>query len=338
MNHYNLFKQILLFTMTAVCIFFPAAVYLLFKSKQLVLICTGFSVLVLLLFLLSAANSQHYIRQTVLQLSDLLSSITDLKNTPEFSLEEDTLLSKLQHQTLRLVGILKAQKQEALSKEQEIKALVSDISHQLKTPLTAVKMYGELLSDESLPAAERNEYMGILMHSLEKLEFLMDALIKMSRLESRIIQPKQKLCSIEQTILKAIRQCHRSAKDKNINIQFDQAEENTLLFHDSRWTCEAIYNILDNSIKYTPKEGKIFIDIQKYEMFCRIDVNDTGPGIPPGEEEKIFHRFYRGSTSSDTDGLGIGLYLSRTIISGQGGYIKLVPQKQGCTFSVFLPL
>lgn len=337
MKYYLPLKYLLLFCLTAACIAFPTAVGFLYADGTLTWLCAGFSALTLTLCLLAVKNSEHYIRQVVIRLSDLLAAITSLKQESVFPDAEDTLLSRLQTQTLRLTGILRAQQQDARKKESEIKTLVSDISHQLKTPVAALKMYGELLSDQTISAKERQEYLETLMVSLEKLEFLMDSLIKLSRLESRIIQLKPEPTPVGQTVLEALRQCAGAAKEKNLEVTLQEAEQRTALL-DPRWTCEAIFNVLDNAVKYTPEGGSIRIRIQSYEMFCRIDISDTGPGIPPQEEEKIFQRFYRGSASREQDGLGIGLYLSRGIISRQGGYIKLVPQKEGSRFSLFLPL
>ena len=98
-------------------------------------------------------------------------------------------------------------------------------------------------------------------------------------------------------------------------------------------------NILDNAIKYTPPGGQVSVSCQKYELFCRIDVSDTGPGIPEEEQANIFQRFYRGRQVRQADGVGIGLYLSRQIIAGEGGYVKVQSTPgRGSTFSVFLPV
>ena len=106
---------------------------------------------------------------------------------------------------------------------------------------------------------------------------------------------------------------------------------------DGKWTAEALANIVDNAIKYT-EHGTIRISAVSYEMFARIDIADTGLGIPESEQAKIFARFYRSKAVQEQEGVGIGLYLARQILSGEGGYIKVdsVPGK-GSTFSVFLP-
>lgn len=338
MKYYAPLKTLLFTGIVLLCLAFPISIHFLFGNTTFTWVCTTFTSAVFLLVFLAVKNSEHYLRQTVISLSDLLASITDLEKGMTFSDTEDTLLSKLQNQTLRLTNILQAQKRNASERENEIKTLVSDISHQLKTPVAALKMYGELLQDETITPAERKEYLSTLMDALRKLEFLMDSLIKMSRLESHIIQLRPESCAIRQTILDAVMQCRIKATEKNIDISFDEKNQELLLFHDKRWTTEAIYNILDNAVKYTNTGGFIQITLQKYEMFCRLDICDTGMGIPDAEQEKVFLRFFRGSASLSEEGLGIGLYLSRSIISAQGGYIKLSSGVEGSTFSIFLPL
>ena len=106
---------------------------------------------------------------------------------------------------------------------------------------------------------------------------------------------------------------------------------------DFKWTAEALANIVDNALKYT-EHGTITISAVSYEMFARIDISDTGSGIPENEQAKIFARFYRSKSVQEQEGVGIGLYLARQILSGEDGYIKVTSALgKGSTFSVFLP-
>ena len=107
---------------------------------------------------------------------------------------------------------------------------------------------------------------------------------------------------------------------------------------DPRWTGEALCNVVDNAVKYTPAGGRVTISAQLLDSFCRVDVADTGPGIPEGEQGAVFDRFYRGAGTRSADGLGLGLYLAREILSKQGGYIKVASRPgEGSTFSLYLP-
>jgi signal transduction histidine kinase len=110
--------------------------------------------------------------------------------------------------------------------------------------------------------------------------------------------------------------------------------------HDPKWTCEALFNILDNAVKYTPNGGKIYLDVKPWGDFIRISISDNGRGIPENIQSKIFQRFYRAPTSSDMEGIGIGLYLARKIIMLQNGWIEVISRGvagDGATFAVYLP-
>ena len=177
-----------------------------------------------------------------------------------------------------------------------------------------------------------------MQNQLEKLSFLMESMIKMSRLESGIIQLNLQLENLNETCLAAIRHVFQKAQAKNIEIKLE-ANRDIYLKHDRNWTAEAIFNILDNAVKYTQSGGLVIVKIKNYELFARVEIIDNGVGLDEAEINKIFKRFYRGENAHDQEGVGIGLYLSREIIQKQGGYIKVYSKKaEGSIFSLFLPL
>ncbi|SEU20807.1 sensor histidine kinase KdpD [Paenibacillus sp. NFR01] len=272
------------------------------------------------------------------EFSLLVQELIDGKTQAHFPEHEDSLLSKLQSRIMQLAGLLTAQKQRYRQDSLEIKSLISDISHQLKTPLANLGMYSELLQDEALPEAKRREFTGTLSRQIEKLSWLMDSLIKLSRLESGIISLQVQNANLTDTMLAAIKQAFPAAERLQTAIVLDGSVELTLR-HDPKWTAEALYNILDNALKYGGAGGEIIVTLHRYDLFARIDIADRGPGIPEEEVNAVFRRFYRGSRAGDTEGAGIGLYLSRKIVSEQGGYIKIrAGDDGGSVFSVFLPL
>ena len=125
------------------------------------------------------------------------------------------------------------------------------------------------------------------------------------------------------------------AKEKGLILNLE--ETTVVACFDMKWTTEAVCNLVDNAIKYT-KQGSVSISATAYEMFARIDICDTGIGIAEEEQPKIFSRFYRSENALDSEGVGIGLYLAREIVTSEGGYIKVSPWKEkGTTFSIFLP-
>ena len=222
-----------------------------------------------------------------------------------------------------------------ISEEKEkIKSLIADISHQTKTPISNLLLYSELLLEEELPESARSNAESI-RHQSEKLRFLIDSLVKLSRMENGIISLSVQRTALQPVLTHIVSQYRAEADAKGLTLRVKDTDV-TALF-DSKWTTEALANIVDNAVKYT-ETGGVTISASCYEMFARIDITDTGIGIPEEEQAKIFARFYRSENVREEDGVGIGLYLARRIVSDEGGYIKVssAPGK-GSTFSVFLP-
>lgn len=221
---------------------------------------------------------------------------------------------------------------------ESIQRLLSDISHQTKTPLANLKLYSSLLMEEELTPRQREQAQVILQQS-EKLSFLIETLVKLSRLETDVLAVTPKSQPLSPLLERAVSQVKAAAGQKGIALQLhlqQQAEMRAL--YDLRWTAEALGNLLDNAVKYTPPDGCIQVSATQYELFCRIDVHDNGIGIAEEEQAQIFGRFYRGRQVREQEGLGIGLYLAREIAQKQGGYLKLSSRPgQGSTFSLYLP-
>lgn len=222
------------------------------------------------------------------------------------------------------------------AEKEKISELIADISHQTKTPIANIRLYTDLLEEQNLPA-ESKECVTALSQQVDKLSFLVGSLIKTSRLEVGIITPHPKENDICNMINSIIFQIEQKAKAKNIQITLQNTVEKAI--YDEKWTTEALYNILDNAVKYTNKNGEIEITVIPYQLFCRIDIRDSGIGIAENEQSKIFKRFYRSPAINQSEGVGIGLYLAREIISSQGGYIKVESELgKGSQFSAFLPV
>lgn len=329
---------ILNFIIILICIIFNIFIFINLKDYNIniFIITCCFTIIILGIFYLQKIVFKNYINDILTKLSDMLATISDMNETEVFSMIDDSIFSKLQHQTLRLINILKSQNKKMEYEKNEIKSLISDIAHQLKTPLTNMKIYSEFLQYENLLEEDRIEFNKVIMLSLDKLCFLVESMIKMSRLESSIINLHKRPSEINESILSAITQLYKKAQLKNIKIEFSP-KENIKLNYDKKWTTEAIFNIIENAIKYSHKDSTIFINVEKYEIFTRIDIKDEGIGISEEEIPKIFRRFYRGSNVLNEEGIGIGLYLSREIVTKQGGYIKVKSYKNGSIFSIFLP-
>lgn len=252
------------------------------------------------------------------------------------SLYDESMLSKTESKMADFLSLSSLSMQNIKLDQERLNSLISDISHQTKTPIANILLYSELLGEQALKEESQNLVKSITAQS-EKLDFLIKSLIKTSRLENGIIIVTPKRQNIIPMLSEAMATINLKAKNKNISIVFDNIHDEITADFDWKWTVEAVYNILDNAVKYTYADGEICVNVIEYEMFVRIDIADNGIGICEDELHKIFLRFYRSVESSEQDGVGIGLYLSRKIISSEGGYIKVKSNKgSGSVFSVFL--
>ncbi|SKC73465.1 sensor histidine kinase [Maledivibacter halophilus] len=281
------------------------------------------------------------IRQKLTAFSDTLCRLLDDMMTGEIEppqiAEEESLFYKINHRLTRLYEVMRENRRSIAKERADLQGLISDISHQVKTPIANLKMVNSTLLEQSMPEEKRKEFLSACGGQLDKLDFLMQAMIKTSRLEAGIISLEKKKQSIYDTLAAALGGILLNAEQKHITVDID-CKESLEVSHDRKWTSEALFNILDNAVKYTPNGGCIRVAVEIWEMFLKIDITDTGKGIPEIHQAKIFKRFYREKEVHDTPGIGIGLYLAREIITMQGGYIRVASEiGQGSTFSVFLP-
>lgn len=282
-----------------------------------------------------------YYRRKISAFSEELSRILDdmtAENSPDFKITEDTVDGKINVRLKRLYEILNGKTEQSKRDKEKMQSLISDISHQVKTPAANLKMYMQILSRRDMDEEKRREFLELSFAQTEKLEFLMQALVKMSRLETGIISFKKEKISAAEIIGESLVQIIPAAENKNIMVQVN-CPENIFVFCDKKWTAEAVFNILDNAVKYTPESGSVTVSADINEFYAQIKIKDNGAGIPETEQAKIFGRFYRSETVKNIEGLGIGLFVSRNIISGHGGFIIVKSEPpQGAEFIVNIPL
>lgn len=335
MKHFGVYRKLILIAGTVIAaVSIGAVLFMEITSALMLFVICAFVILCVLLFLLDFFHNRYH-DDLLEQITLLIEALVEQQERIVFPENEDTLTARLQHQLLKLRNILTVQNEMLTQEKEQIKTLISDISHQIKTPIAAANTFAQLLSDKEVSDEERTEYITTLQSSLEKLTFLTNSLIKMSRLESGIISLKPERNSLNDIVLQAVKTVYAKAKSKSIIITFD-CEQNFEALLDFNWTAEAITNVLDNAVKYTPHGGVIRLQITEYPSYLRLDISDSGIGIPEDEQAKVFGRFYRGKQSAGIDGVGIGLYLTRDIVNKQNGYIKVASDENGTTFSIFL--
>ncbi len=247
---------------------------------------------------------------------------------------DETVCSALESEMADYLNASEKSMNAAAAEKEKIKTLIADISHQTKTPIANLLLYTELLEEREKDPGNR-EYLTAIRRQTEKLDFLIRSLIKMSRLKTGIVTLHPKEQDVKDMLAETAASYREKAEKKGLKL-YDRSERGTAWF-DRKWTAEAVGNILDNAVKYT-EQGGIIIRTKRYELFTAVEVEDTGPGLLEEEIPEIFQRFRRGEAALEQEGVGIGLYLAREILAGEGGYIKVSSEKgKGSVFSLFLP-
>jgi len=251
---------------------------------------------------------------------------------------EETMSSKINYQLMRVQNVLVSQKTRAQNEKKELQELISEIAHQMRTPLTNLRNYLGFLEEiiEEKKSEPEKQYLKAIQISEEKIYFLTEHFIRISRLEHGIIQLKKEEKDFMKTLRNALGQVQEPAEKKKIIFQFEFPRKIEVK-HDTNWIGEAIFNLLDNAVKYSNQGGKIKVTVQKDEIFLTLRIRDYGIGIEPGEENKIFQRFYRGSRVDNQEGFGIGLYLAREIVSKHGGILIGKRKNPGFEMRMSLP-
>lgn len=255
---------------------------------------------------------------------------------------DETKLSRLESKWKRFLAASMLSRENLNREKENVKSLVSDISHQTKTPMTNIRLYASLLGEliEAETGMQRQEeaavMIGELVRQTEKLEFLIQALTKMSRLESNIVEVRPEQQPITPLLQDVVAEAAMKADGKNITIRNVYAGEAFACF-DYKWTKEALGNVLDNAVKYSPPGSTVTLSVLEYEMYLAVSVRDEGRGIREEEIPKIFGRFYRAEEVSQEEGVGIGLYLTREILRKENGYVKVKSQpEKGSEFLLYL--
>lgn len=276
---------------------------------------------------------QYRVRHTMDTLNHMLDEAIDGTFTAAHF--DESRLSAVEAKMQRYLEASGTTKAQLSEQKARIQGLIADVSHQTKTPIANILLYAELLDDKPLPDDCR-DCVQALSAQAEKLRFLIASLVKAGRLETGVIAVHPKQDSVTALVQDALCEAAPKAAAKGITLSGTPADE-TACF-DRKWTLEALGNLLDNAVKYTPSGGSVTVSVVPYELFCRIDVTDTGIGLTEEESSRVFARFYRAPAAQNAPGVGLGLYLAREIAAANGGYIKVSSHAgAGSTFSLFLP-
>ena len=312
---------------------------LFFITKQTAVLLTGGVLLLcalIWLFLLTQIFGKRLSAFTSV-LCQTLDHMIEGNEAPLRPEDSETMLARICYRLSRLYQIMQENRRKVDEERRELQSLISDISHQVKTPVSNLKMAADTLLEKPVSEAERIDFIRGIFSQTDKLDFLFQVLVKTSRLETGVIQLEKKPGRLFDTVAQAMSGIVYAAEKKEITVSVDCSEDLTVS-HDGKWTSEALFNLLDNAVKYTPAGGKIAVSVVLWEMYMEIKVADTGKGISESNQAAIFRRFYREEEVHEQQGVGIGLYLAREIVTRQGGYIKVVSELgKGSAFSIMLP-
>lgn len=295
-----------------------------------------FGAVILLLVLFWSWYQQQQQSDFANDICETVDALMDGREPENYRPYEDSQTSKVQGKLLQYYDRMREGQRQSKQDKQTIQELVGDISHQVKTPIANIQMFTNILQQHQLSDEKCAEFLTTMTVQINKLDFLMQSLIKKSRLETGTFTLHMEAGSLYNTIAQAVNGIWTKADQKKIAIDVE-CDSHVIVKHDAKWTAEALGNILDNAVKYTPEGGNIHISVRPWQFYTRMDITDTGIGIAAEHYNDVFKRFYRAQEVASMEGVGLGLYLARGIITRQKGYISVKSEiGKGTTFSVFL--
>ena len=275
-------------------------------------------------------------------LAECMEKILREEKIRETKAGEETLYARLESRLVRIQEMLNGRTEAAEKSKDEIQKLISEIAHQMRTPLANIRTYQELLEEEWSKTGTKTDenvdnYLNAMRSGEQQLEFLTEGFVKMSRLEQNMIQIRKEETDLLKTVRNCLGRIQKQAEEKRIAFRIELPQEVNCP-HDANWLGEAIDNILDNAVKYSGETPQItVICYQKRGTFV-IEIRDNGPGIPKKQQKYIFNKYYQANKDSTSKkGYGLGLNYVYNVIKAHKGKITVdSPPGKGCTFTIYL--
>lgn len=293
----------------------------------LILIC-----FVLIVSLILAILYFRKIYKDIKDMTDYVYNSSEGRNFEMKNRNQEGQIGLLKTELIKMINILK-EKVELLNNEKIfLNEVISDISHQLKTPMTSLIILNDLMY-EDLPKETKIEFLDKIKSQLNRMEWLIKSMLKLSKVEAKVIDFEKKEVKVSELIKKSISPSLISMEIKNIELTVN-GDENISYIGDINWSCEAFVNIIKNCIEHTDTNGKINISYEENPLYCEVVIKDSGEGIDKKDLPHIFKRFYKGKSSKD-DSVGIGLAMAKSIIESQNGDIYVKSEKnKGSEFHI----
>jgi len=276
------------------------------------------------IYVLYVINENRKIKQIDKYIKDILNN----KDTFDIRDYNEDELSKLKNDIYKITMLLKEEKENTLSEKKNLEVILSDISHQIKTPLTSMYVINDLLLDDNLDKKKRKEFLNKNRLQLERIEWLVTSLLKISRLDSGTIKLKKEKININNLIEKVIEPLKIPIELKNQKLIINSPND-LFIKVDLNWTIEALINILKNAYEHTKINGEIKIDVLDNPIYTEINITDNGEGISKDDINHIFERFYKDENNKES--IGIGLNMAKTIIEKENGIIEVTSEKNKYT-------
>ena len=333
-------KRLFLYVLLAVAIFTVASILMICLGLKNIALYVAIAAVLMVLII--CAVLYWYFRDQSKTMNEAIEQIREYisgNQNARIECDDEGDLYRLFHEVNSLVTILNAHAENEGRAKAFMKDTISDISHQLKTPLASLKMSYELADSPELTAEEHAEFTRKEREEVSRMESLLGVFSQLTRLESGMIQIRPENSSLKKTISEAVGSIYMKAFEKGIDISLEEFPD-VMIPHDPRWTAEVILNILDNAVKYSPSGTAVSIRVSALASYMMVEISDQGIGIPASDIQNIFKRFYRGSAPEvkSADGSGVGLYLARRILEEQGGTICVKTGTDGgSTFALTLP-
>lgn len=239
----------------------------------------------------------------------------------QIDLNSEGTLSILKNEIYTTTIMLREKAEKELVDKQNLKDSLTNISHQLKTPLTSISLLVDNLCDEDVPASLQKEFLGDIKTQIDSINYLIIVLLKLSRFDANVITFKEEKINVKNLCIDVLKHIDALRDVKNITIHIN-GSNNVTFIGDYKWEFEALSNILKNCLEYTSENKNIYVSFKETNMFTEITIQDEGKGMSKEEKRRMFERFYKGENSSNNN-FGIGMSLAKEIINKDNGKIKV---------------
>ena len=283
-----------------------------------------------------AVTARRYAR--LRQLGEYLASVYAGGELLDIRDNREGELSLLKNDLHKITVTLRQQSEQLAHDKQFLQGLLGSISHQLRTPLTGMLVMADLLARPDLPDEKRAEFTGQLTAQLERMQWLLERLLTLSRLDAGCLVMESAPVSLPALVRRAAAPVRVALELRGQTLELD-CPEGPAWQGDEKWTAEAVTNLIKNASEHAPEGGRVTVRLRQDALAARITVEDNGPGIPAADRPRLFERFYRGSNAAPGSA-GIGLALARELARAQGGEVTAANRADGpgACFTLRLPM